>query len=65
MMSLSDIVVVSGRADMINILEEHGIYNETRILEQAPHSFWLVHPWYETTLEIATGFLGKIWKHQE
>ncbi len=56
---------LSGRADMINILEEHGIYNETKILEQAPHSFWLVHPWYETTLEIATGFLGKIWKHQE
>ncbi len=55
---------LSGRADMINVLDKYGIYNETKILEEVPHSFWLMHPWFETTLEIATGFLAKIWKQE-
>lgn len=56
---------LAGRADMINILEKYGIYTETKILEEAPHSFWLVHPWFEATLEIAEGFLDKIFQIQE
>lgn len=53
---------LSGRADMIEILDKYGIYSETRIVEGAPHSFWLLHPWFETTLEIAEGFLDKVFK---
>lgn len=56
---------LAGRTNMINILEKHGIYTETKILEEVPHSFWLVHPWFETTLEIAEGFLDKIFQIQE
>lgn len=53
---------LSGRADMIEILDKHGIYSETTIVEGAPHSFWLLHPWFGTTLEIAESFLNKILK---
>ncbi|WP_242082402.1 alpha/beta hydrolase [Aestuariivivens sediminis] len=50
----------AGRDAMIAILNEHHIYNETHTLENSPHSFWLMHPWFEPTLNFTVQFLDKL-----
>jgi PelA/Pel-15E family pectate lyase len=50
----------AGRDDFMKILNAHGIYSEVHTLADSPHSFWLVHPWFEPTLEYTLQFLGKI-----
>lgn len=52
----------AGRDDMISILNKHHIYSEVHTLEDSPHSFWLMHPWFETTLSYTTNFLNKVLK---
>ncbi len=52
----------AGRDDMISILNDHGIYNEVHTLPESPHSFWLMHPWFETTLSYTVNFLNKVLK---
>ncbi|MBD0830838.1 alpha/beta hydrolase [Aestuariibaculum sediminum] len=54
----------AGRDDMISILNQHMIYNKTHTLEGSPHSFWLAHPWFETTLNYTVNFLNKVLKHE-
>ncbi|MDT0688907.1 pectinesterase family protein [Salegentibacter sp. F188] len=50
----------AGRDNMIQILNKNGIYNEVHTIPQSPHSFWLMHPWHETTLNYTVDFLNKI-----
>jgi len=50
----------AGRDDMIKLYDEHHIYNEIFTIEDSPHSFWLVHPWFDTTLNHTVNFLNKI-----
>ncbi|MDT0649516.1 pectinesterase family protein [Autumnicola edwardsiae] len=50
----------AGRDDMTEILEENDIYHEVHTLENSPHSFWLMHPWFEETLNLTTAFLDKV-----
>ena len=52
----------AGRDDMIKLLNEHNIYNETHTLEGSPHSFWLVNPWFEPTYQFTVAFLDKVFK---
>ncbi len=52
----------AGKNDMIKILKKNSIYHEAHVFEDAPHSFWLFHPWFEPTLQYVTGFLHKIFK---
>lgn len=52
----------AGRDDMIAILNEHSIYSEVHTLPESPHSFWLMHPWFETTLNFTVEFLNKVFK---
>lgn len=52
----------AGRDDVIRILEKHGIYNEAHTIPDSPHSFWLLHPWFETTLNYSIAFLNKVFK---
>lgn len=52
----------AGRDDMIKVLDESNIYNEVHTLEGSPHSFWLVHPWFEPTFELTRDFLDKVLK---
>ncbi|MDC6365925.1 MULTISPECIES: alpha/beta hydrolase [Flavobacteriaceae] len=47
----------AGRDDMIQILNEKGIYNQVHTLKDSPHSFWLLHPWFEPTLNYILDFL--------
>ena len=52
----------AGRDDLIKLLDGFGIYNEVHTLPKSPHSFWLVHPWFEPTLNYAARFLDKVFK---
>lgn len=51
----------AGRDDMIQQMEAYQIYTEVHTLKQSPHSFWLMHPWFEPTLEYCLRFLNRIW----
>lgn len=52
----------AGRDDMITILEENNIYSEVHTLEGSPHSFWLLEPWFQPTLDYTVSFLNKVFK---
>lgn len=52
----------AGRDDMITLLNEFDIYNEIYTIKDTPHSFWLMHPWFETTLDDTVNFLNKVLK---
>lgn len=48
---------LAGRQDFIRKLNAFGTKSETHYLENAPHSFWLLHPWFEPTVEHVVKFL--------
>jgi len=50
----------AGRDDMIAILNRHHIYSEIHTLADSPHSFWLMQPWFDTTLNHVLNFLNKV-----
>ncbi|MBP0904218.1 alpha/beta hydrolase fold domain-containing protein [Mariniflexile gromovii] len=52
----------AGRDDMVAILDSFQIYNEVHTISKSPHSFWLVYPWFETTLDYTVNFLNKVLK---
>ncbi|TDN95429.1 acetyl esterase/lipase [Salegentibacter sp. 24] len=52
----------AGRDDMRKILEKHQIYSEVHTIPNSPHSFWLLHPWFEKTLAYTLDFLDKTLK---
>jgi len=55
----------AGRDEAIEILNKYNIYYEVHTLPEAPHSFWLFHPWFEQTCEYTLEFLNKIFKRQK
>jgi len=50
----------AGCNDMVAKLTEYGIYTEVHKLEDAPHSYWLFHPWFEPTTAYIETFLKKV-----
>ena len=52
----------AGRDDMVSKLNGFNIYHEIHIIPNSPHSFWLVHPWFDTTLNYTLNFLNYILK---
>jgi acetyl esterase/lipase len=50
----------AGCADMVNRLNGFGVYNEVHKLEDAPHSFWFFHPWFDPTVKYISDFLNKV-----
>jgi acetyl esterase/lipase len=52
----------AGRDDMIVKLNNYNIYNETHTITNSPHSFWLLNPWFDTTLDYTIEFLNKVLK---
>jgi acetyl esterase/lipase len=50
----------AGCSDMVNRLNQFGIYNEVHKLEDAPHSYWFFHPWFDPTIQYTTNFLNKV-----
>ncbi len=52
----------AGRDEQIVKLNELGIYSEVHTLDNTPHPFWLLHPWFEPTVNIMVRFLDRILK---
>lgn len=52
----------AGRDDMIKLLDGYHVYSEVHTLEDSPHSFWLMNPWFKPTLNYTVAFLDKILK---
>lgn len=52
----------AGRDDMIAILNKNGIYNEIQTINNSPHSFWFLNPWFDETIMHTTRFLNKLFK---
>ena len=50
----------AGRDDMIERLNELGIYSEVHTIPDTPHPFWLFHPWFETAFDYALVYLNKV-----
>ncbi len=53
----------AGRDDMVKILNDYHIYNEIHTIPDSPHSFWLMHPWFETSLNFTTTFLNNVFNN--
>jgi len=53
----------AGRDDMLKILQKHQIYSEVQTIANSPHSFWLMQPWFEKTLNYTVSFLDKTLKN--
>ncbi|WP_026754669.1 alpha/beta hydrolase [Sediminibacter sp. Hel_I_10] len=54
----------AGRDDMIKIMDAYSIYSRVETFPNSPHTFWLFHPYFNTTLEYITQFLDKTLKNQ-
>ena len=52
----------AGRDDMITILNKNGIYSDVQTIQNSPHSFWFLNPWFDETIKYTTQFLNKIFK---
>ena len=52
----------AGRDDMIAILNQYGIYNQTHTISNSPHSFWFFNPWFDETIQYTSQFLDTIFK---
>lgn len=50
---------LAGKNDMINILNQFGIYHQEVTIKNSPHSFWLLHPWFNETVKHITKFLDQ------
>lgn len=52
----------AGRDDYRKKLDTFGIYSEVHTFENSPHSFCLLSPWFEPTIEFIDKFLMKVFK---
>jgi len=50
----------AGRDDLVKKYNEWNIYSEVHTIPDTPHSFWLVNPWFEPTLNYTVEFLTKV-----
>ncbi|GLB48048.1 hypothetical protein Y10_04160 [Neptunitalea sp. Y10] len=53
----------AGRDDMITQMNAYDIYSEVHTFSDAPHSFWLLNPWFTPTVFYVIKFLDKTLKH--
>ncbi len=49
----------AGRDDLIRALNARGVYSEVHTFADAPHPFWLFHPWFGPTISYTLRFLNK------
>lgn len=52
----------AGRDEMIDILNQNGVYSESHSIADSPHSFWLFEQWFEPTKDYILVFLTKLFK---
>ena len=46
----------AGRDAYTRILDHHGITNQVHTIPDSPHSFWLFHPWFDSTVKYILNF---------
>ncbi|MBD8490588.1 alpha/beta hydrolase fold domain-containing protein [Echinicola sp. CAU 1574] len=51
----------AGQDDMIQKLDQLGIYSEVHSFPNSPHPYWLFEPWFTPTVNLTDKFLRKIW----
>lgn len=49
----------AGRDELISTLNLKGIYSEVHTFPDSPHPFWLYDTWFESTVNVISGFLRK------
>ena len=54
-----------GRDELVQIYDSLGIYTERHRIPVDVHPFWFFHPWFETTVERAVGFLDRVSKGEK
>ena len=52
----------AGRNDFIKALDKYHVYSEVKTFSDAPHSFPLLQPWFDPTVNYIDAFLKKIFK---
>lgn len=52
----------AGRDQVIEKLDNYGIYSEVQTISDTPHPFWLFHPWFDQTVGYMVTFLDKQFK---
>lgn len=52
----------AGRDEMIDLLNQNGIYSESHTISETPHSFWLFQPWFTPTMDNIVGFLNRVFE---
>ncbi|MBK0370753.1 alpha/beta hydrolase [Flavobacterium agrisoli] len=55
----------AGRDDMIAILKKNNIDYEIKYIENSPHPFWLLDPYFDQTVKYINDFLNKIFKNKK
>jgi acetyl esterase/lipase len=55
----------AGYQDMVTKLDSFGVYNEVKKLDNAPHSYWFFHPWFDPMIETMTAFLKKVFAKEK
>lgn len=51
---------LAGYQSYLEVLDEAGTYSEYHAFDDAPHSFWLVSPWFEPTVNRIIEFLNQV-----
>ena len=51
---------LAGNEEMRQIMHEKGIFSEYMRMDDAPHSFWLFNPWFESAFHHTLNFLEKV-----
>lgn len=55
----------AGQNKAIQLLKDYETYFEVHTINNCPHTFWLFHPWFETTVELINVFLHRIFEKNQ
>ena len=53
----------AGRSDFVHVLMKYKIYFQPNLFQDAPHTFPLFHPWFNSTVTIIDNFLKKVFNN--
>jgi len=54
---------LAGHREFMSLLDSYGVRNQKIELGDAPHSFWLLNPWFEPTTKYVLDFLNEVFKN--
>lgn len=55
----------AGCDEMVKRLRDNGVYAEVHSLDDAPHSYWFFHPWYDPMISHMEKFLNKVFNPKQ